>query len=552
MAKDVVYIDTEDDITAIIGKIKDAKGSTVALVPPKQTSILQSTVNLRLIKRAAATAEKQVTLVTNDHTLIGLAAAAKIAVAKNLQQQAEVAEIPALAVDDDDDIIDGSELPIGELEKTEPGVNAKNHEEDLVAAIEREDTPTQITKADNPARTADMSPASDGKKPKVPNYKRFRRRLLLIIAAVIVVAGGLVWAIFIAPSAKIIITAKTSPTDLSKAVSLSPSADTSADQATLRTTTQSLQKTASVNFTATGTKTTGQKATGSITLSNSEDSSSVAVPAGSGFSNGNYTFVTTTSVVVPGAGVSGGKVVPGEVDVDVRAMDVGPEYNLSARSYQSTIDGVSAYGNQMSGGSKQTVKIVTADDVQKAGQALVDQSTDSVKKQLTSQFTKDDVVIDGSFAADRGDGQPSPAVGSEAPNGNAKLTSNVTYTMSAVTTTQLDMYLNDAFKAQLTDTSTQRVYNNGRRQVSFTNYKAGDNNTATVQIQTTGQIGPNIDEMAIKKEAKGKKFGDVQPQIEALPGVSSVDIKYSFFWVQKIPNDVNKISVSYQVKDGSN
>ena len=49
MNKDIIYIDTEDDITAIIGKIKSSKENVVVLVPPKRTGVLQSAVNLRLL-----------------------------------------------------------------------------------------------------------------------------------------------------------------------------------------------------------------------------------------------------------------------------------------------------------------------------------------------------------------------------------------------------------------------------------------------------------------------------------------------------------------------
>ena len=40
MNKDVIYIDVDDDVTAIIGKIKKAKEKIVALVPPKRAGAL--------------------------------------------------------------------------------------------------------------------------------------------------------------------------------------------------------------------------------------------------------------------------------------------------------------------------------------------------------------------------------------------------------------------------------------------------------------------------------------------------------------------------------
>ena len=51
MNKDVIYIDVEDDITAIISKVKASKEKIVALVPPKRVGVLQSAVNLHLLSR---------------------------------------------------------------------------------------------------------------------------------------------------------------------------------------------------------------------------------------------------------------------------------------------------------------------------------------------------------------------------------------------------------------------------------------------------------------------------------------------------------------------
>ena len=87
MQKDVIYIDVEDDITAIIGKIKAAEHEIVALVPPKRTGAIQSAVNLKLVQRAAERADKHVVIISNNAALTALAGAAHIPVAKNLQSR---------------------------------------------------------------------------------------------------------------------------------------------------------------------------------------------------------------------------------------------------------------------------------------------------------------------------------------------------------------------------------------------------------------------------------------------------------------------------------
>ena len=96
MNKDVIYIDTEDDITAIIGKVKSSKERIIALVPPRRIGVLQSAVNIRLLSRAATAAKKRIVIVTNDAVLAGLAATAKIPVAKTLQSKPEIAEVSVL------------------------------------------------------------------------------------------------------------------------------------------------------------------------------------------------------------------------------------------------------------------------------------------------------------------------------------------------------------------------------------------------------------------------------------------------------------------------
>ncbi len=94
MNKDVIYIDAEDDITAIISKVKSSNERIVALVPPKQVGVLQSAVNLRILARVAKTVDKHLVLITSNSALLPLAAAAELPVAKNLQTKPVVPELP--------------------------------------------------------------------------------------------------------------------------------------------------------------------------------------------------------------------------------------------------------------------------------------------------------------------------------------------------------------------------------------------------------------------------------------------------------------------------
>src|SRR5690606_18250766 len=102
------YIDVEDDITAIIGKVKGAQNKIVAVVPPKRIGVLQSAVNMRLLARAAEQSGKRLVLISGNQALTALAASAGIPSARTLQSKPELATLPKKHEDVGEDVIDGA------------------------------------------------------------------------------------------------------------------------------------------------------------------------------------------------------------------------------------------------------------------------------------------------------------------------------------------------------------------------------------------------------------------------------------------------------------
>ncbi len=539
MTKDVIYIDVEDDITAIIGKIKASREKIVALVPPKRIGVLQSAVNLRLLSRTADNNQKRLVLITNNQALIALSASAKIPIAKNLQSKPELAEIAALEVDEGEDVIDGSQLPVGELEKTADKKPDDGKEvDDAVETIDVEtDNAPKIVKKDFQKSSI-----------KVPDFSNFRKLLFFGILAGILLIGFLVWAIWFAPAAKVVITAKTSPAPVSVALKLDNVAPTDITKGTIQTVSKQIKRDASVEFEATGTDKVGEKAKGPMTLSNANSSEAINVPAGSVFTNGDYEFTTVANVNVPGAAVVGGEIVSGSVDVNVTAVEIGSEYNLSARSYVSSIAGVSAFGGQMTGGSSRDVKVVTASDIQKASEALVELSTDDVKQELIAEFINNEVVVQDSYIVSRAAAVSAPAVGAEATTGKAKLTSATTYSITAIAKSELQVYLKDAINKQISNPDIQRIYDDGIDGVTLSGFIKTDT-ISTINLATVGKIGPNIDQAAIKEQVRGKRYGDIQAQLGNIEGVNDVDVKFSYFWVMTVPDDIKKIEVEFKLEN---
>lgn len=561
MNKDVIYIDVDDDVTAIIGKIKQAKEKIVALVPPKRVGSLQSAVNLRLLERMAKADKKQLVLITNNQALVALAANAQIPVAKNLQSKPEVAEIPAIIVDDGDDIIDGSELPVGDHARA-TAVAAKPSRSDAIDEIDVSD----LSVDDEPVAASAVGAAAVAsarkkpvkKGPKIPNFDSFRKKLVFIILGAVGLIALLVWMFVFAPAAKVIITASTEPQPVSATVKLGGTAATDYKAGVVSSTSQQDKRDESISFDATGTGTVGEKATGSVVFRNCEAATPITIAAGTTISSGGNSYVTQSAVSVPGgSGGFSGCSAPGvSSPVAITAGDVGADYNVpsgttfsvAGHPNSSNVYMRAAASTDISGGSSRQVKVVSADDIDRARGQLLGQSTDDQKKALKAKFTNGEVIIDSSFTVDRGTPVSTPALGQEAPDGKAKLTIPTTYTIQAVAKAELDTYLKASIGSKI-DANNQKIFSTGIDGATLSDFQKAQDGSMTAKVNATGRIGPQIKESQIKDLVKGKRYGEVQQTLEAQNGIKSVDVQFSYFWVRTVPNNTSKITIEFKVEN---
>lgn len=546
MNKDVIYIDVDDDVTAIIGKIKKAKEKIVAIVPPKRAGALQSAVNLRLLDRMAKAEKKNLVLVTNNQALVALAANASIPVAKNLQSKPEVAEIPALAVDDGDDIIDGADLPVGDHAKSiaiKDGTRDGSMRSDVVDGLNIDGESVAVAGASAGAVSKKVAAARS--KIKIPNFDRFRKRLFIGIAGGVLLIALLVWMFAFAPAATVIVTAKTSPAPVSTSVQLETKKETNAEDGIIKAVTQKLEKDESVEFDATGEKDMGEKAVGTVRFStNSISALGTTIPEGTELTaSSGAVFTTDETVTITIDNYTG-------ADVTMTAAESGTSSNDASGGMSGAPSQISAdiFGTT-SGGTTRVVKVVSSADIERARGKLVGESTDEPKEELAALFTDGEKVIDSSFTIDRSAPVSSPARGEEAPaDGKAKLTITTTYRMYAISQPELEKYLEESLKKQITDENTQRIYDNGYDDAGLSNFR-DDDDKLSVSLTATGQIGPKIDEAAIKEQVKGKIFGEVQSTLQQIEGVEDVDINFSYFWVRTVPNDINKIKIEFKLEN---
>ncbi|NCS83063.1 hypothetical protein GW746_01445, partial [Candidatus Saccharibacteria bacterium] len=170
------------------------------------------------------------------------------------------------------------------------------------------------------------------------------------------------------------------------------------------------------------------------------------------------------------------------------------------------------------------------------------------KAALIAQFTGGEKVIDGSFEAVRGKPVSSPADGEAITEGTkAVLAVPTTYSVYAIPRADLETYVRTYLEDQFED-DTRKVYSTGADDVVLSNFRK-EGEELTVTVASVGRVGPEIVEEAVKEQAKGKIYGEVQSSLQAVDGVRDVDVQFSYFWVRTVPNDPDKIKVIFEVED---
>lgn len=538
-SKDTVYIDIDDEITAIIDKVKSSDKKIVALVLPKRASVLQSIVNMKLLKRTADDAKKSIVLITSETGLLPLAGAVGVHVAKTLQSKPAIPAAPKtadtpIAVNQDD--IDDVELDPAK------SVGALANDEDTIQ-VDNEDKPVDAGAAAATAKKAGK------KKIKIPNFDKFRLKVVLGVLALILLITGWFFAANVLPKATVTIRTDSSTVDTELQLTASPTAtELNEEESIVPALNKELQKTDTEKVAATGQVDKGTKASGTVSLKNcTEADGTVTIPAGTGLSNSNLTFVTTQAVTLPESSFSGGgKCTTATKDVSVTAQNAGDKYNISGdRTFTvagySSVSGVDS--SAMTGGTSNIVKTIAQKDIDTANQKIADRSDDA-KNELARQLE-----VDGYYALTETFASTAPAVTST-PNvdqegSEVTVSSTATFTMLGIKKEDVAKLIEKNVEGKI-DKSKQVILDNGLDNAQITLGEKKPTGEFMVTLRTNVLAGPQLDEQAIKDEIAGKKKSQSLNAIENRPGIESADISYSPFWVSSTPKKTDKITVVFE------
>lgn len=554
--KETIYIEADDELTTVIEKVLSAKSSIVAVVLPKRATVFQSTVNMKLLKKAATEAKKSVVIISSEPAIESIAAVAGVHLASSLSTKPS---IPKKQKPIASETISSKELETSatlseqDETETETGDDA-DFETSSNKAKSADDETIELDNTSSDAQELPAGSLADGAKSqkkkrsfKIPDFSSFKLRMGLGILAAVLLIVGWVFGFIILPKATVILNTDTSSSTITfDFIANADVTEADIENGVLPAVRSEVLKEDSVKVPASGEKNIGEKATGSVTFSAQNCSSISApknIPAGTGVSSNGKTYITQEEASFGSPTISGGCLNFSGDKVGIVAQDSGTGFNLATGSDFTVTErpDASAVGSAK-GGTDVTVKVISAEDVKKATDQLKGTATADAVEELKKKLSEQQVQA---LAETLEESQPvvknSPAVGAEAEE--VTVTQSVTYNMLGVKSSDLGALLDMRIQETLKDSPDKNVRNNGLDTAVLRLATKTSTTNQTLSLQTIAVLGPEFDEQAIKEEVAGKKRGDIEKTLETRDGVRSVSVEYSPFWITTTPKGANKITI---------
>jgi hypothetical protein len=411
---EILYLEADEEITSVVDKIKGLEARSIGLVAPKGSTIVQSVVSLKLLKKQAEDLGRKIAIITSDDVGRSLASRVGLPVFADTksvepldiaqEEIPDVREIVEIDMDDDReaklpkdfevhryDQEDNQEKNQDESkeEKKQPIIPDKEKigftNRPISVQEKQERVERQPFKSTGPEKKIVVQPGKKGK-------KRVWLALLVVLGLVVLlVLSDLVFA-------KVKVDISIPAEELSKSVSVVVERDkgeADMDGGVIPGVQIQKEEEFSENFASTGEKDAGEKATGTLTFKN-ESGVDESIDAGTTIaSSSGLEFTLQTSLTVPKATLNpAGDKVLGQASGEVEAKSAGDSYNLPA-STSYTVYGNSkiSVSGGTSGGVTKKIRVVSSSDITDAQDKLQEQGKKALIEKINGE--EGSAVVEG-------------------------------------------------------------------------------------------------------------------------------------------------------------
>jgi len=297
-----------------------------------------------------------------------------------------------------------------------------------------------------------------------------------------------------------------------------------------------------------------KKAEGAIRLYNEYSTKSETWLKGTRFvSSEGKLFKSKDRIIVPGAELKDGKLVPRYVDVNVIAAEAGENYNIepthfSIYVFRGTPRYTKFYGESlksMTGGGDSFQ--VTEQDLELAEQALVKKTKSASENDLKSNILEGQIFLEDILETEVLEKFSLTKAGDEAEKFSFKVkTESKTLLFEKK---DIENYVRRLVSLQYS--SNKLLYKESLK-IDYTpqtiDFDAGK---VMLDLNISVEIYSDISLNMLKKELMGKSLAGIKVFLENQPEIKEVKVEFWPFWVRSVPKDIEKININYSFINSS-
>ncbi|MDI6777815.1 MAG: hypothetical protein QMD77_01365 [Patescibacteria group bacterium] len=644
MSHKTLYINVDEEITSIIDRVRKSAASEIIIVAPKQTMLLQSLVNLKLLKKETDRRGKKIIIVTQDKNGKKLIEQAGILVQKKFDDSehddreeyiAEEKKIPRQNENILDDIENEDKEPeigsdryfdeplpkkeekgapdnIGQIsfiEKKTPERGQKKSSQkqglgkkleskeknegrvrmsDIIAGPKQKtkkskkfpskktenekrpmpqtdgfykgaafgakaDKKTDVFFSENPANTAGKYRREE----KIMKTERVRgkiSRYFLFFSVVFLTLAIFAGAYFFLPRATIVAYLKNQEKAVSSNLEASLGAGgVDSEKNVIPAALEQIVAEKKEEFSASGSKSGGGKAVGSIVVYNEFSAENQPLVATTRFeTEDGKIFRITKNIIVPGMTKVGSETKPGAIEAGVVADKPGEEYNIDASTFKIPgFKGGPKYEKfyakspkAMSGGAKGDSMAITAQDIAEAKDKLLAEAQKEAVSQLEKGLPADRRYFSDTIKTEIVSAVPSANAGTQ--------TEKFFYTIKvkAKTLSFSEEDVKSAIKNQMEKEGVKAEFINFEKPLNFLLIEsAKDGNSLKFEVKTDAKTASGIDVENFKKGSLGKNSAELESFIKNYPSIQKADVNFWPFFVTRVP--MNEKRVKIEIKQAS-
>jgi hypothetical protein len=568
MATKKIVIEKEEGAGEVVDRILGEPDHALILVVPKGSTLGKSPRNFNLIKRESADAGKEISVESVDENILAFARNAGMDISHPLLRERSafgvsgISDIVPIVRDENREDKEESEsargkhrvaVPARKLPvetKEEGGENSEYEKVGADKGADREEQ-TFFNEEDRFFKKRHLPVAHEVETDEEENasgrHVMTGKRVAWTAAALIVLVAALYGITVIFGSAKISITFKKTPFGYNgtftadKAVS-----QINAAQGIIPAQVFFVNKNIAVSFPASGQENVSLKAQGTITIYNAYSSSPQTLVATTRFATpAGKIFRLANEVIVPGAAITNGAIVPSSITAAIVADQPGPDYNVSSTS-KLTIPGFEktpkynafygAIASGTSGGFVGEKAVPTASDITAAKQKVTDNLMSALQGGLTGSYTNNFEILPGATTT-----QITKMTVNTSTDASGKFSLFGEGTLSAIG------FDETAFKAFLLTLAQPTEPSSTFSDLTLTYATATPDfahGKLNFSVGVQGSLEPIFSADDFSGMIAGKGIGDAKNAISSLPELQEGAISVWPAWLWQVPANMKKIQVT--------